>query len=599
MLSDRNCRPVVALIQARMGSSRLPGKALLPAAGRSLLAHLVERLRAAQRLDLIAVATTVDPGDDPIIAECERLDLAVFRGSEADVLERFRGAAQTYGAATVVRVTADCPLMDPAEVDRVVSAFLALDGKLDYLANQGPGRRRGPLGLAVEVFSRAALEQAAAEAKERYQREHVTPFMYDPNTPIKYTILDYPLDLSHIRVTVDTPEDLAVVTPVLEALDGQPDGFAMTSALAFLKANPDIAARNSQIAQKSHLQTAPGVALFRADSSVQGDTGHVMRVLGLAQTWIAAGGRATLASIDLPTPLAERFAAVGGSVVRLDGLKTGSTEDLRATAAAARSVNAGVVVVDGYDFLPAWLGELSAEGRPVVYVDDYGLPDLPVAAVVMPNAGALPPPSGQVWAGAPFVPVRAEFQDAPRPERTFDRTPMRLLLTFGGSDPARMSLRGVAAALAVAQDIPLHITVLLGPAHPDVAAVRELAAASGEVEVLHDVREMSTLLARVDVAMAAAGTTCWELATLGVPMLLVPVADNQRIVVDGLLGGDAATALPAAQTLSDGELRAGLRDFLANKQALQAMSAAGRRLIDGQGARRIVAHLARLAGGGR
>ncbi len=597
-------RPVIALIQARMGSTRLPGKALLVAAGRSLFAHLVERLRAATTLDKIAVATTTSERDDAIIIEAEALGIGVFRGSEADVLERFRGAAERFDAATIVRVTADCPLMDPAEVDRVVSAYVARRDALDYAANQGPGQRRGPLGLAVEVFSRAALERAAADARQRHQREHVTPFLYDSASGMRAEVLAFPRDLSHFRLTVDTPEDFAVVRPVLEAVDGLPDAFALRTAVRFLAEHPEIAIKNSAVRQKTHRESETTVALFRADASVAAGAGHVMRMLGVAQAWIEAGGRAVMVSRAAPAALARRLEAVGAQLVDPGCAVSGGVDDARATRELALSTSAGVVVVDGYGFAFDYLRELGVGGPPVVYVDDYGLPDLPVAAVIMPNAGARPPEGrgggrgtdAVVWAGADFVPVRAEFRNAPRPRRSFEHNPLRLLITFGGSDPANMTLRGVETAIAVAEEFPLEITALLGPAHPDTARVRALAR---EVEILHDVRDMAGLVRRVDVALCGAGTTCWELATLGVPMLLVPVADNQRVVVDGLLSAGAARTPTLLPALTDAALLSALRAILtASPQALQAMSVAGRRLIDGQGACRIADRLAQLAGGG-
>lgn len=604
-------RPVVAIIQARMASTRLPGKVLRQVAGRSLLAHLVERLRAAHLLDRIAVATSVGPADDAVVAECARMGVPVTRGSEADVLGRFAHAAAAHDASTVVRLTADCPLMDPAEVDRVVGTFLAAPLPLDYATNQLPGQRKVPLGLAVEVFSRAALDRADREAREPHQREHVTPYLYDSAGRFRTLLVDHPHDLAHLRITVDTPEDLAVVAPVLEALDGRSDAFALAATVAFLEANPAIAARNASIRQKAHTETAvtdpasprpagnPMVCLLmRADATAQGGTGHVMRQLGLGQAWLRQGGRAVLHSAGLDEALSVRVRAAGIEVVPMTELP-GTTADAVATRSLARAVGADAVLVDGYGFSPHFLQQLREPGRLLACIDDFGVPDLPVDVVVRPNAGAAAPadhPWRALLAGTPFTPVRQDFRDAPRPTRRFDHAPLHLLLTFGGSDPARMTLRALAAALHLAQENPLRLTVLLGPCHPDIATVVDLARASPTARVLHDVQDMPALLADVDLACTAAGTTCWELATLGVPMLLVPVADNQAVVVRGITAAGAGIALPPAEALDDAMLQAGLRRFLAaGAETHAAWSAAGMRLIDGHGADRIVAAIARVA----
>jgi spore coat polysaccharide biosynthesis protein SpsF len=598
---------VVALVQARMGSSRLPGKVLRQVAGRTLLAHLIERLRAAHSLDALVVATTVDPSDDAIEAECHRRGVRVFRGSELDVLARFDQAAGD--AATVVRVTGDCPLMDPAEVDRVVTAFQAAD--VDYATNQLPAQRKVPLGLAVEVFSRAALRRAALEAHEPHQREHVTPYLYDTPGRFRVLLVDYPRDLSRWRITVDTPADLAVVQPTLEALDGRPDAFSLQAALDFLEAHPDIAARNADVAQKSFreaqatetkkINPSSELVVFRADASATGGTGHVMRTLAIAEAWRARGGRALLVSHRLAPTLAERVRDHGIELLALEAdVLVASAGDAEATRACCQQHGARVVLVDGYGFTPAWLASLRSADLRVAYVDDFGLPELELDAVLMPNAGAEPPPrhkTSRVLHGSAFTPVRAEFHEAARPVRDFARQPRHLLLTFGGSDPAGMTLRA-ARALA---GVDVRVTALLGALHPEIEAVRALP----HVEVRHDVRDMPALLAEIDLACTAGGTTCWELATMGVPMLIVQVADNQAVVAQGIVAAGAGRALAPAGgrqgeiwPLSDAALQAGLRAFLATSAAdLRAMSNAGRRLIDGCGAGRIAEALAALAAG--
>ena len=165
---------VVAIIQARMGSTRLPGKVLLELAGRTMLGRVVRRVRLAGLVDEVVVATTNAPADDPIVDECRRLPVACFRGSEHDVVERYHRAAAAYRADVVVRITADCPLIDPEVTDHVIRAFL--QHRPDYASNTL--HRTYPRGLDTEVFTAAALARACHEASEPYQRTHVTPYIY-------------------------------------------------------------------------------------------------------------------------------------------------------------------------------------------------------------------------------------------------------------------------------------------------------------------------------------------------------------------------------------------------------------------------------------
>jgi len=222
---DLVAAPVVAIVQARMGSTRLPGKVLTEVAGRPLLAHMLERVRRAGTIDDVWVATSTEPRDDAIAALHDR----VFRGSEADVLARFAGAADAAGAATVVRLTADCPLITPDAVDLVVGALGASGA--DLATNAPPHGRTWPDGTDAEAFPRAVLDRAHAAAGDPADREHVTRWLHRHGA---VEVVDHDPPLGDVRITVDTPEDLAIVRRVLEALlPGRPQ-FTLDDVLAVL-----------------------------------------------------------------------------------------------------------------------------------------------------------------------------------------------------------------------------------------------------------------------------------------------------------------------------------------------------------------------------
>src|SRR5215469_8186363 len=165
---------VAAIIQARIGSTRLPGKVLRDLGGRTVLERVVSRTRKCTLVNEVIVATSVNPGDDVIVEACVRLRVRVFRGSEHDVLDRYFRAAEAAQAQVVVRITSDCPLIDPEVSDQAIRAFL--DARADYASNVL--ERTYPRGLDTEVVALQALECAFREAKEPFQREHVTPFFY-------------------------------------------------------------------------------------------------------------------------------------------------------------------------------------------------------------------------------------------------------------------------------------------------------------------------------------------------------------------------------------------------------------------------------------
>lgn len=235
----------VCIIQARVGSTRLPAKALADIGGMSMLARVVRRVRRARSVGLVAVATTTEPADAAIVEECARLGAPVTRGSQDDVLDRYYQAARAHAADAVVRVTSDCPLIDPGVIDEVVGAFLA--ERPDYASNVAA--RRYPRGLDVEVFSFAALERAWREAGEPYQRAHVTPYLYQ--RPDLFRALSVPGAADHggHRWTVDTPEDLAFARAVYARFNDD-DGFGWREVLALVEREPEIAAINAHVEQK-------------------------------------------------------------------------------------------------------------------------------------------------------------------------------------------------------------------------------------------------------------------------------------------------------------------------------------------------------------
>jgi spore coat polysaccharide biosynthesis protein SpsF len=230
-----------------MTSSRLPGKILEPAAGRPLLAHMIERLKRCPALDAIAVATTRNATDDPVVALARDLGVGCFRGSEDDVLGRVLGAANAHGAELIVETTGDCPLIDPAIAGEVIARFG--DGGVDYCSNTL--ERTYPRGMDVQVFPTAVLAEVDRLTDAPEDREHVSLYIYEH--PERYRLrsvrADPPRD-ADVRLTVDTPEDLALVRAVFETLyPGNPQ-FGLAEILDLLDARPDLLALNRDVVQK-------------------------------------------------------------------------------------------------------------------------------------------------------------------------------------------------------------------------------------------------------------------------------------------------------------------------------------------------------------
>jgi len=236
---------IVAIIQARMGSSRLPGKVSMDLGGETVLGRVVRRLQRSRHISKIVVATTTVPADEVIVAECDRLEVLCFRGSEHDVLDRYYQAARANAADAVVRITSDCPLIDPELVDETVEVFG--DKHADYASNVFP--RTYPRGLDTEVFSFDALDRAWREAREAHQREHVTPYLYEHPQIFKLASLSGAADYSRYRWTLDTREDLELLRAIYSRFDGR-DDFSWKEVLRLMEREPELAELNSQVLQK-------------------------------------------------------------------------------------------------------------------------------------------------------------------------------------------------------------------------------------------------------------------------------------------------------------------------------------------------------------
>lgn len=248
MPQTRNPR-IVIILQARMGSTRLPGKILKQVLNRPLLSYQLERLRRATKADAVLTATTTARQDDQVVRLCEQENTPVYRGSEEDVLGRYYQAAKSSHADIIVRVTGDCPLIDSTVVDQVIQYFLDRWPDCDYASNSL--ERTFPRGLDVEVFSFRALERAAKEAKLPEEREHVTPYFYGHPGLFKVGSVVQSSDLSHHRWTVDTPEDLDLITRVITALYPKKPAFSTEDVLELFKEHPDWLAINAHIKQKT------------------------------------------------------------------------------------------------------------------------------------------------------------------------------------------------------------------------------------------------------------------------------------------------------------------------------------------------------------
>jgi len=248
VLESKNIMKVTAIIQARMTSTRLPGKVLMEVMGRPLLSYQIERLRFSNRIDEIIVATTTNKEDDPVAKLAQKEGIKSYRGSEDDVLDRYYQAAEKYGAEHIMRLTADCPLIDPEVCDQVVQCYFY--SNFDYVHTGETFAE----GLDCEIFSLIALKKAWKNAQQKSEREHVTLYFRNHPELFQFGKLDCNTDDSKYRITVDQEEDYVVVKAIIENAYHRNDKYLKIAEIkSFLDTHPEIYSLNADIIRNEGL----------------------------------------------------------------------------------------------------------------------------------------------------------------------------------------------------------------------------------------------------------------------------------------------------------------------------------------------------------
>lgn len=245
---DMKSKKTAAIIQARMGSTRLPGKVMKDLKGKPVLWHVIERVKQAENIDQIIIATTIHERDKIIFEKAKECGVKAYRGSEENVLARYYEASNKCNVDTVVRITSDCPLIDPHVIDEIVEYYNKNDYTLVTNAGSNLNNRTYPRGLDTEVFSFEVLEKAYNKTEEKYQIEHVTPYIYENYDDIYYYKNNQ--DLSNYRLTLDTKEDLELIKALYNKLYNGKHDFYLNKIIEVLNKNKELLSLNKNIEQK-------------------------------------------------------------------------------------------------------------------------------------------------------------------------------------------------------------------------------------------------------------------------------------------------------------------------------------------------------------
>ena len=572
---------VVAVIQARMGSTRLPGKVLLPLAGQPVLWHIVQRLRRCRSLDAIVIATSDQPGDDALAPFAAAMGIPLVRGPEEDVLERFRLAAAAQDAAIVLRVTGDAPLVDPKLIDAMIALLRRTDA--DYCTGE-PGVAAIHEGFAP--FTRTALERLKHEAgTDPVAREHVDSYI--KLHPEGFRICYVPIPEAHriegARVSVDTPADLAFLEALYRETGASPGEIDVAAVVALLRRHPELMAINAHVRQKTTTEASFRL-MIRCDGYPEIGLGHVVRCLALARQLRdvhSVGVRFALRDLE-PGPAMVREAGFPFNLWdgRLDeGAWLGDRLDEQ---------QADALLLDVRTNLESWqVARWRRDGLLVAVLDDPSDRRLAADLAFYPPVPQLREMDwtgfqGELCAGWDWLPLRPGFdRKLPEPHNMEPH----VVVTMGGSDPAALSLR-VLRALEGIDDV-LRVRLILGRGFAHRAALEALRPTLRHpLEILEDVNDMPAALVDADLAVAAFGVTAYELAALGMPTILLALTEDHAASASALHDAGMAISLGVATQVTDAGLIEAIDNLLADPLSRQALRATCT-LIDGHGANRI------------
>ncbi|MCG3148402.1 MAG: 3-deoxy-manno-octulosonate cytidylyltransferase [Verrucomicrobiae bacterium] len=602
----------VAIVQARMGSTRLPGKMLRRLAGRPLIDHVLARLTASIQpkgpLDAIVLATSTAPDNDPLVDHVAKRwpEIVIVRGSEDDVLARFVTALRQIGATQFVRATGDCPLIN---TDAMAQMLTALETTGADVINYQPGYEYVDKGL--EAVTAAALLRVAEDPQlTARDREHVTSLLYrhPDRYRVGYIASDPVLRRGDIRLTVDTADDLRFFETLLALLPGDPQHARLPDVVKVLDQHPEVIAINASSGRKStrHERARLG---YRCDGGAALGLGHVVGCLRLAKLLARElGWGSEFVVRDDPATVA--LVKQAGFAMEVLSADTPPERDIaRLIHKAEESDWAGVVVNFCKDDLERYsesFGGLKTARVPLIFMDNplppsYRLGDLLLNALPHPDYAGYDPQahprcydgleyfiledvfsSSQRGSGVPAA-TGTEFTscrggDAAPTTRKVAETVQRILVAMGGGDLANLTglvIQGLAAAQFTGE-----VDVVLGAACPHRATVEKLLTSTGlRGAVAVNVTDMPARIRRADLGFSALGLTTYEMAGSGLPVGIIAGSElNAGVARQYAEKYRAADYLGHGAQVQPRDVAAWLRRMEADVDRRRAMSAAGKHI---------------------
>jgi spore coat polysaccharide biosynthesis protein SpsF len=576
---------IVAVVQARMGSARLPGKVLKPIAGKPLLWHIVDQLKRSQFIEQIAIATSINPHDDAIVEWARENGVAVIRGPEDNVLARFARAAEILDADVIVRVSSDAPFIDAGFVDHLIAFLLEQNGDYVLLEENATTAHEG-----VDPFTRRGLDRLMMDAADDpIAREHVTGyFKLHPDFVRIVRAPAYP-ELAHegARLTIDTPDDLAFVEVLHERLEAKASEASLSDLLLLPERALQLRAMNAHVKQKP-IAAGGGLALIRCDGGGDFGYGHVKRMVALARSLRDREGIGAVFAVNGTPDALAPIRSAGFEVLVIE--PAGDADTLRTLIETRK---ADMLICDMRDGLGrAELERLARNVAITAVIDDSSkrrlaadvayFPPVPQAFLLDWTGSDCVARIGWEWAllglGKAKVKPRAH---APRPT---------LLVTMGGSDQFGLTLR-TARALSKLDPV-FRARFVIGPGMADGARTAgAIARLAPNFETIEGAGDLAVEYASSDAALSTFGVTAYELAAYGVPAVYLCLNEDHAQSASAFEQAGMGLSLGLQSQVEDADIARATWALLNDPVRRREMHAAGLMTIDGDGAARIAADL--------
>jgi len=597
---------VAAIIQTRVGSTRLKNKATAEIEGKTMLEHVIERLKASKALEEVIVAVPDSEGNETLTAIAEKSGAKAFAGSEENVLERFLGAAKKFDVDVIVRVGGDQPLISAEGIEESVERHL--EKKADYTFSRSiTGVKDGyALGTGVEVVSTRALEKVAENTKQADEKEHVTLFIrrYAPLFKIEEVSAPKELVRPGLKLTVDTDQDLQTVKAIFKELYKPGKIVSAKEAVKFLDEHPEIASLNSS-EEEAVKKMRQKMIVIRADSNPKIGIGCITRSLNLADS---LKGKYPVVFITEDNKQGVELikqrgynAIVHPAWKELDSEIEGSCQLLEELAKES-----DVLFIVEYKILnDKFIKGVSKIAKKTVVIANYPktleLQDANavINANVFPGKGEEEKEEGKTayYRGPKYIILAKQFENA-GPKPVVGKV-QQVLVTMGGADKENAAASVVKALDKV--EGYFKATIVVGPIYAFEKELRELAEKSSKelkVEKNIPVKEMFELMKEADLAISAAGISLYELCSQGTPTIVMAaesVYGHQLGIANAFAKANAAHSLGLFKETGVEQISKAVEELVGNKELRKSLSEKGQAFVDGKGLERAKHIIEKLA----